>query len=86
MLLILDYAAADDPAAPWFDALLWTAGRDPRLLESQRFRNAADLRVWLKAISFEHGQPNITVQWTDKLKANRPLCHLLGLCLGVVVP
>jgi hypothetical protein len=84
--LIVDFAAPDDPKGPWFDALLWTVGPDPRLLESQHFGNAADLRVWLKAVAVEHGLDRITVRWTEKLQTNRPLCHLLGVCLGVVVP
>lgn len=84
--LFVDYAAPGDHGGPWFDTLLWTAGSDPRLLESQHFGSAGDLRVWRKAIAAEHGHANIGVRWTDKLKANRPLCHLLGVCLGVGVP
>jgi len=84
--LIVDFAAPDDPKGPWFDALLWAVGADPRLVESQHFGNAADLRVWLKAVAVEHGLDRITVRWSEKLRTNRPLCHLLGVCLGVVVP
>jgi hypothetical protein len=84
--VFVDYAAPSDHGGAWFEALLWTTGSDPRLVESQHFSSAGDLRVWLKAVAVEHGQANISVRWTDKLKANRPLCHLLGVCLGVVVP
>lgn len=84
--LFIDYAAPSDHGGPWFDALLWTTESDPRLVESQHFGSAVDLRGWLKAVALEHGQANISVRWTNKLKANRPLCHLLGVCLGVVVP
>jgi hypothetical protein len=84
--LMVDFAAPDDAKGPWFDALLWVVGADPRLVESQHFGNAADLRVWLKAVAVEHGLDSITVRWTEKLRTNRPLCHLLGVCLGVAVP
>lgn len=84
--LFVDFAGPDDPRGPWFEVVLWTEGSDPRLVESQRLGNAGELRVWLKAIAVEHGARNISVRWTEKLKQNRPLCHLLGVCLGVVVP
>lgn len=84
---MVTYAGPDDPKGPWFETLLWAVGGgDARLVESQHFGNAAELRVWLKAITTEHGPNSIVVKWTEKLKVNRPLSQLLSVCLGTVVP
>jgi hypothetical protein len=82
--LIVTCADPGDRSQPWIEALLWSvANEDTRLLESQRFTGGSDLRVWLKAIAAEHGRENIRVRWTDKLKANFALSHLIAACLDV---
>jgi hypothetical protein len=66
--------------------VLWSLGEGPRLREVQHFTNAGDLRVWLKAIAVEDGHKNIPVPWTDGLKTNTALTHLLTACLVIPVP
>jgi hypothetical protein len=84
--LVVSYSEPGDRTAPWIEALLWfVANENTRLLESQRFTRGADLRVWLKAIAAEHGRGNIRVRWTDKLKANFALSHLIAVCLDLPV-
>jgi hypothetical protein len=84
--LVVSCAEPGDRTQPWIEALLWyVASENTRLLESQRFTGGADLRVWLKAIVAEHGRGNINVRWTDKLKANFALSHLIAVCLDVPV-
>jgi hypothetical protein len=84
--LLVDYSEPGEASGPWTDIVVWTMDDDPRIIESQRFNDPRQLRVWLKAIIEEHGQRNITVRWTDRLKRNRSLTRLLAVCLGVPVP
>jgi len=85
--LVVSCSEPGDRTQPWIEALLWSvANEDTRLLESQRFIGGADLRVWLKAIVAEHGRGNIRVRWTDKVKENFALAHLIAACLDVPVP
>jgi hypothetical protein len=82
--LVVSCSEPGDRAQPWIEALLWyVASEDTRLLESQRFTGGSELRVWLKAIVAEHGRGNIRVRWTDKIKANFALSHLIAACLDV---
>ena len=84
--LVVSLSEPGNRSQPWIEALLWSvANEDTRLLESQRFTGGADLRVWLKAIAAEHGRGNIRVRWTDKLKANFALSHLIAACLDLPV-
>jgi hypothetical protein len=75
-----------DRTQPWIDVLLWSIGDDPKLIEAVRFTGGAELRVWVKAIRAEHGDPHITVRWTPALKGNRALSHLVAACVGTTVP
>ena len=82
--LVVSCSEPGDRKQPWIEALLWyVAHEDTRLLESQRFTGGSELRVWLKAIVAEHGRGNISVQWTDKIKANFALSRLIAACLDV---
>jgi hypothetical protein len=82
--LIVSCSESGDRTQPWIEALLWSVKKeDARLLESQCFVGAADLRVWLKAIVVEHGRGKIRVRWTDKLAKNFALSHLIAICLDV---
>jgi hypothetical protein len=84
--LVVSCSEPSDRTQPWIEALLWSvADEDTRLLEFQRFTGGADLRVWLKAIAVEHGRGTIRVRWTDKLRANFALSHLIAACLDLPV-
>jgi hypothetical protein len=51
--------------------MVWTTqDDDPRLLESKHFRGEAALKVWLAGITTKYGPSNITVDWSDSLKAD----------------
>ena len=67
VLLVVDRAKAR--SGIW--GMVWTSqDDDPRLLESKRFRGEAALKVWLAGIVIKYGLSNITVDWTDSLKAD----------------
>lgn len=84
--LLVDYSEPGDQSGPWTVIVVWTLGDDPQVLESQRFTNPADTRVWLKSIIAEHGRRRISVRWTDRLTQNRSLTRMLAVCLGIPVP
>jgi hypothetical protein len=84
--LIVDYSEPGDESGPWTDVVVWTLGNDPRVIESQHFKDPAELRVWLKAVAVAHRHENITVRWPNKRNANKPLSRLIAACLAISPP
>jgi hypothetical protein len=84
--LIVTWSQPGDRSEPWIDALLWAVADDAQLIEAQRFKGGAEMRVWLKAITTEHGYQAVRVRWTDALKGNKALCQLIAACLAIPLP
>jgi hypothetical protein len=73
-------------AGAQLSAMVWTAGDDPRLLESREFRGEGALKVWLAGIVTRYGRDNIRVNWTASLGADDRLTVLLEESVGPVAP
>jgi hypothetical protein len=69
---------------PRISAMLWSADKDPWLLDSQQFRSETELRRWLGEIATTY--KDIAVRWTEKLKAEKALAAAVAESLGVAVP
>lgn len=59
--LFVTHSDPGDRTQPWIDVLLWSIGDDPKLIEAVRFTGGVELRVWVKAIRAEHGDPHRAV-------------------------
>lgn len=75
VLLVIDRSKTPSEGI-W--ALVWTSENDdPRLLESKQFKGEAALQVWLAGIVTRYGRSNITVNWTDSLRADDRLAKVV---------
>ncbi len=58
------------------DVMVWLLEPEARLLETRTFASLAELTSWLQDI------PDLTVNWTDELKADAGLAMALAEALG----
>ena len=84
VLLMVDRSEPVPRNEPRISAMLWSADKDPWLLEAQQFRSEPELRRWLAEIATKYN--DIAVRWTEKLKAQKTLAATVAECLGVVLP
>jgi hypothetical protein len=84
VLLMVDRSEPGPRNEPRISAMLWSADKDPWLLEAQQFRSEPELRRWLVEIATKYN--DIAVRWTEKLKAQKTLAATVAECLGVVLP
>jgi len=74
VLLVIDRAKAG--TGIW--GMVWTVqDDDPRLLDSKQFQGHPALSVWLAGIATRYGPSNITVDWSDSLKADDRLATVV---------
>jgi hypothetical protein len=84
VLLMVDRSEPGPRNEPRISAMLWSADKDPWLLDAQQFRSESELRRWLEEVAATY--KDIAVRWTDKLKAEKPLAAAVADSLGVVIP
>jgi hypothetical protein len=84
VLLMVDRSEPGPRNEPRISAMLWSADKDPWLLDAQQFRSESELRRWLGEIAAKY--KDIAVRWTDKLKAEKPLAAAVADALGVAIP
>jgi len=84
VLLMVDRSEPGPRNEPRISAMLWSADKDPWLLEAQQFRSENELRRWLGDVATKY--EDIAVRWTDKLKAEKTLAAAVAECLGVAIP
>ena len=84
VLLMVDRSEPGPRNEPRISAMLWSADKDPWLLEAQQFRSESELRRWLGEITAKYA--NIAVRWTEKLKAEKVLASAVADSLGVGIP
>jgi hypothetical protein len=84
VLLMVDRSEPGPRNEPRISAMLWSADRDPWLLDAQQFRSEHELRRWLADIAQQY--KDISVRWTEKLKAEKPLATAVADSLGVGIP
>jgi hypothetical protein len=84
VLLMVDRSEPGPRSESRISAMLWSADKDPWLLEAQQFRGETELRRWLGEIATRY--EDIAVRWTDKLKAEKTLAAAVAECLGVAIP
>ena len=84
VLLMVDRSEPGPRNEPRISAMLWSADKDPWLLDAQQFRGETELRRWLAEIATKY--KDIAVRWTDKLKAEKPLATVVADALGVSIP
>ena len=84
VLLMVERSEPGPRNEPRISAMLWSADKDPWLLEAQQFRGETELRRWLGEIAEKYR--DITVRWTDKLKAEKALAAAVAESLGVAIP
>ena len=84
VLLMVDRSEPGPRNEPRISAMLWSADKDPWLLEAQQFRSESELRRWLGEIATRY--KDIAVRWTEKLKAEKPLAAAVADSLGVAIP
>jgi hypothetical protein len=84
VLLMVDRSEPGPRNEPRISAMLWSADKDPWLLDAQQFRSENELRRWLQEVAATY--KDIAVRWTDKLKAEKPLAAAVADSLGVVIP
>jgi hypothetical protein len=83
--LIIDPSASSDLTRKTVSCMLWSTGDDPQLIDAQVFLSAADLREWLKVKAARYGE-NLSVRWTERLKAAPAVAKLVAACLDTKVP
>ena len=66
--------------------MLWSLERHTRLLEAHQLQDEATLAEWLTGIVTRCGRENVSVDWTDSLRARRKLALLVAKSLDVPVP
>ena len=84
VLLMVDRSEPGPRNEPRISAMLWSADKDPWLLEAAQFRSENELRRWLGDVATKY--EDIAVRWTDKLKAEKTLAAAVAECLGVAIP
>jgi len=84
VLLMVDRSEPGPRNEPRISAMLWSADKDPWLLDAQQFRSETELRKWLDEIAKKY--KDIAVRWTDKLKAEKVLSAVVAECLGLSDP
>jgi hypothetical protein len=84
VLLMVDRSEPGPRNEPRISAMLWSADKDPWLLDAQQFRSETELRKWLDEIAKKY--KDIAVRWTDKLKAEKVLSAVVAECLGLNGP
>ena len=84
VLLMVDRSEPGPRNEPRISAMLWSADKDPWLLDAQQFRSESELRRWLGEIAAKY--KDIAVRWTDTLKAEKPLAAAVADALGVAIP
>ena len=84
VLLMVDRSEPGPRNEPRISAMLWSADKDPWLLDAQQFRSESELRRWLGEVAATY--KDIAVRWTEKLKAEKPLAAAVADSLGVVIP
>ena len=84
VLLMVDRSEPGPRNEARISAMLWSADKDPWLLEAQQFRSEGELRRWLGEIAPRY--KDIAVRWTDKLKAEKLLAAVVAECLGLAIP
>ena len=84
VLLMVERSEPGPRNEPRISAMLWSADKDPWLLDAQQFRSESELRRWLGEIAEKHR--DITVRWTDKLKAEKALAAAVAESLRVAIP
>jgi hypothetical protein len=83
VLLMVDRSEPGPRHEPRISAMLWLADKDPWLLDAQQFRSEGELRRWLDEVAATY--KNISVRWTEKLKAEKMLAKAIVECLGLVI-
>jgi hypothetical protein len=84
VLLMVERSEPGPRNEPRISAMLWSADKDPWLLDAQQFRSETELRRRLHAIAAKY--QDIAVKWTDKLKAEKALCAVVAESLGLTSP
>jgi hypothetical protein len=84
VLLMVDRSEPGPRNEPRISAMLWSADKDPWLLDAQQFRSESELRRWLEEVAANY--KDIAIRWTDKLKAEKPLAAAVADILGVAIP
>ena len=83
VLLMVERSEPGPRNEPRISAMLWSADKDPWLLDAQQFRGETELRRWLGDIATKYR--DIAVRWTDKLKAEKALAAAVAEALGVAI-
>ena len=84
VLLMVERSEPGPRNEPRISAMLWSADKDPWLLDAQQFRGETEIRRWLGEIAEKYR--DIAVRWTDKLKAEKALAAAVAEALGVAIP
>ena len=84
VLLMVDRSEPGPRNEPRISAMVWSADKDPWLLDAQQFRSETEFRRWLGEIAAKY--KDIAVRWTEKLKAEKALAAAVAECLGVAMP
>jgi len=84
VLLMVDRSEPGPRNEPRISVMLWSADKDPWLLDAQQFRSETELRRWLDEVAANY--KDIAVRWTDKLKAEKVLSAVVAECLGLSGP
>jgi hypothetical protein len=84
VLLMVDRSEPGPRNEPRISAMLWSADKDPWLLDAQQFRSENELRRWLEEVAAKY--EDIAVRWTDKLKTEKVLAAAVADILGVAIP
>jgi len=82
-LLLKRVDAQQQDQQPLFSAMLWSVeGADTRLLEWKDFTGTVPLGVWLAGVAGRHGRQNVSVDWTDQLRADARLTEIVAGIFG----
>jgi hypothetical protein len=84
VLVMVDRSEPGLRHEPRISAMLWSAGKDPWLLDAQQFRSETELQRWLREVGGTY--KDIAVRWTDRLRAEKQLAAVVAECLGLVIP
>jgi len=84
VLLMVERLEPGPRNEPRISAMLWSADKDPWLLDAQQFRSETELRRWLGEVAAKY--KDIAVRWSDTLKAQKMLAAAVAECLGLAVP
>jgi hypothetical protein len=84
VLVMVDRSEPGLRNEPRISAMLWSADKDPWLLDAQQFRSETELRSWLRDVGATY--KHIRVRWTDRLKTEKLLAAAVAECLGLAIP